>query len=645
MNKPIQAEVMMENKKEEFEFTNAANEINFNDNSGAKEKRKFVSIPANDGASVSFLITPKKVGHIDIKVTATSERAGDAVIRKLLVKPEGQPQYFNKAVLVDMRDPRNPSTVKKNVTIAIPNNAVLGSERISVTGIGDILGPTVNNLDDLLKMPYGCGEQNMINFVPNIVVLDYLSRANRLSTAIKDKAKTNIESGYQRELTYKREDGSFSAFGNSDKSGSTWLTAYVLKSFQQAKSFVDIDQKVIDKSIQFLMNRQRSDGSFDELGEVHHKAMQGGSGVGSGSLSAYVLIAILQDKLAKRNFSEEIKRGEQYILKEFRATRNPYDMAIITFALHLIDSSSKDGAFQRLMTYAKRSPDYTWWAAESDKNQTDKQSAHFFYAQSNDVEMTAYALLTLVLRSEVETALPVLRWLISQQNSNGGYGSTQDTVIGIQALGALAQRISTTTVQLDVKFNYKAEGLDRSKTMRIVPDNVMVLQRNEMPSDLKYIEVEASGFGAAILQVSWQYNLAVSAEQPAFFMNPLLDKTSTENYLQLSVCSYYKAGNSTNMAVMEVDLPSGYSADVDALPSIARAKEVKRIDTANGDTNVVIYFDRITRNEVCVTVPAHRTFKVANHKPVPVTLYDYYDRSQTARVFYEPMQSREKYSL
>ena len=47
------------------------------------------------------------------------------------------------------------------------------------------------------------------------------------------------------------------------------------------------------------------------------------------------------------------------------------------------------------------------------------------------------------------------------------------------------------------------------------------------------------------------------------------------------------------MAVMEVALPSGYTADVDALPSITRAKEVKRIDTSDGDTNVIIYFDRV----------------------------------------------------
>jgi CD109 antigen len=33
---------------------------------------------------------------------------------------------------------------------------------VTVSAIGDILGPTVNNLDDLLRMPYGCGEQNML---------------------------------------------------------------------------------------------------------------------------------------------------------------------------------------------------------------------------------------------------------------------------------------------------------------------------------------------------------------------------------------------------------------------------------------------------------------------------------------------------
>ncbi|CAG2164131.1 unnamed protein product, partial [Oppiella nova] len=615
-NKPIEAEVVMDNRNNEFEFTNAANEIEFADTKKVTEKKKFITIPANDGVSVTFLITPKKIGYIDIKLTATAPTAGDSVLKKLLVKPEGQTQYFNKAVLIDLKD--SPNVIKKNISVVIPNNAVPGSERVTISGIGDIMGPTVNNLDDLLRMPYGCGEQNML-------------RTNRLTPAIKSKAISNIESGYQRELTYKRDDGSFSAFGNNDKSGSTWLTAFVVKSFIQAKALVDIDQKVVEKSIEWLINRQKPDGSFSEPGEVHHKAMQGGSTGGLGVLTAYVLIAILKDTTAKRDRRAELSRAESYIWNEFTSSRNPYDLSIITHALHLADSPYRDNAFNRLMSFAKKSPDYMWWEEDREEatNQTEKQSAHFFYPRSNDVEMTAYALLTLVARSDLENAVPVLRWLISKQNSNGGFSSTQDTVIGIQALGGLAQRISSTTVSLNVKYNYKADDRHDTKDMKIDSNNAIVLQRIELPLSTKYVEVEASGFGAAIVQVSWQYNLAVSAEQPAFFLNPLIDKTSTENYLQLSVCTHYKEGNATNMAVMEVELPSGYVADVEALPSVTRAKEIKRIDTSKGDTN-------ITRDEICLTVPAHRTHRVANNKPVPVTVYDYYDRQQTSRILYEP---------
>lgn len=48
------------------------------------------------------------------------------------------------------------------------------------------------------------------------------------------------------------------------------------------------------------------------------------------------------------------------------------------------------------------------------------------------------------------------------------------------------------------------------------------------------------------------------------------------------------------MAVMEVGLPSGYVADVDALPSILQIPKVKRVETQLQDTSVVIYFDRVS---------------------------------------------------
>lgn len=54
--------------------------------------------------------------------------------------------------------------------------------------LGDILGSALQNIQDLLMMPYGCGEQNMVLFAPNIYVLDYLNETQQLTQKVKDKA-------------------------------------------------------------------------------------------------------------------------------------------------------------------------------------------------------------------------------------------------------------------------------------------------------------------------------------------------------------------------------------------------------------------------------------------------------------------------
>lgn len=154
------------------------------------------------------------------------------------------------------------------------------------------MGAALTNLDSLVQMPTGCGEQNMINFAPNIAVLEYVKASG--STGLADetaKAKEFVKMGYQRQLSYRRGDGSFSAFGENDKAGSTWLTAFVLRSFkvvfasnlhrisikvvQAAEPFATIDSNVLERGLEFLESRQRMPvGSFEELGEVHHEELQ-----------------------------------------------------------------------------------------------------------------------------------------------------------------------------------------------------------------------------------------------------------------------------------------------------------------------------------------------------------------------------------
>ena len=76
-----------------------------------------------------------------------------------------------------------------------PANIVNDSERAWVTVAGDLLGPTLDNLGNLIRMPYGCGEQNMLNFAPNIFVLQYLEASQQSTPAVTKKLVKFMKSG------------------------------------------------------------------------------------------------------------------------------------------------------------------------------------------------------------------------------------------------------------------------------------------------------------------------------------------------------------------------------------------------------------------------------------------------------------------
>lgn len=67
-----------------------------------------------------------------------------------------------------------------------------------VCASGDVMGPTLNNLDKLLRLPFGCGEQNMIHFAPNVFVLKYLQKTRQLSPEVENEATDYLLQGKER---------------------------------------------------------------------------------------------------------------------------------------------------------------------------------------------------------------------------------------------------------------------------------------------------------------------------------------------------------------------------------------------------------------------------------------------------------------
>ena len=60
---------------------------------------------------------------------------------------------------------------------------------------GDVMGPAMSGLDKLIRLPTGCGEQNMLNFAPNIFVMQYLTHTGQTGGEIEAKAKEFMTTG------------------------------------------------------------------------------------------------------------------------------------------------------------------------------------------------------------------------------------------------------------------------------------------------------------------------------------------------------------------------------------------------------------------------------------------------------------------
>ncbi|CRL02685.1 CLUMA_CG015756, isoform A [Clunio marinus] len=626
-------EVTLFNEDGEFEFA----EINHHEGTTQKRKRrslecqrsKNIIAKSQAGTSVSFMIKPLKVGHITIKVVVASPIAGDGVERQLIVEPEGVTQYKNKAILIDLR---NSSEFQTHAYLKVPLKAVPDSTRIEASAIGDILGPSIDNLDKLIKLPWGCGEQNMLNFVPNIVVLDYLTELNKLTPEIEEKAKRYMESGYQRELTYKHDDGSYSAFGKSDPIGSTWLTAFVARSFNKASKYINVDENIIKHALDFLSSAQ-SNGRFLELGHVSHKDMQGGASNGIG-LTAYTLITFLENEKLLKNYQTTIDKALKYIIDNIDSLDDNYSLAITSYALQLAKHAMKDSLLAKLDARSINNEGLKHW----EKKETKEEDIDEWSYQPNsvNVEMSAYALHSFIEAGLENECFVIMNWLVRQRNENGGFHSTQDTVVGLQALSKLAAKVYTPNNNIDINIRQKNGD---SVNITLNEKNGLILQKHELPVNARDFEITATGNGLSILQLSYKYNMNITDNVPRFILKPEVQPNSNKEFLHLKVCTSFVPDDLTkesNMAVMEVTFPSGFTFDTDTTPVLKATETVKKVETKDEETVVVVYFDNLSDKMICPEFKAYRVHSVAKQKPAPVIIYDYYDNSRRATNFYNP---------
>ncbi|GAA6075463.1 alpha-2-macroglobulin-like protein 1, partial [Tachysurus ichikawai] len=258
---------------------------------------------------------------------------------------------------------------------------------------------------------------------------------------------------------------------------------------------------------------------------------------------------------------------------------------------------------------------------------------------SLEVEMTSYVLLALMSGPELPGfglgySISIVRWLSQQQNAFGGFASTQDTVVALQALAKYSLVTYSPAGSVNVTVT-SPSGL--INTFTINQSNRLLYQERalqEVPGDYN---VKAKGKGCVYVQFTLSYNIPPPPDNSSFSIlasasgncrvpTPFLDVTITVMYNG-------KRAN-TNMVVIEVRPLSGFEADVTSVALVNGESKladgaVKRVDQIEG--NVIIYLDGLTKGqEKTYTLTIMEVDSVDHLKPAVVKVYDYYETSDMA---------------
>ncbi|KAL6471078.1 hypothetical protein MHYP_G00197280 [Metynnis hypsauchen] len=576
---------------------------------------------ANGRKTFKWTLVPSVLGVLNVTVSAEAEQSQtvcdneivsvpergriDTVTRSLLVQAEGSEKTKSQSWLLCPQG----NSVSEEMELLLPEDVIEGSAQASVSVLGDILGRALKNIDGLLRMPYGCGEQNIAILSPNIYILQYLENTGQLTAAIRERATGFLKSGYQRQLNYKHFNGAYSTFGTGE--ANTWLTAFVLRTFGKAQRYIFIDPRNIDSAKKWLISKQRPDGCFIRQGRLFHNRMKGGVN-DDVTITAYITASLLE-----LGHTTESSIGN---------LTNTYATALLAYTFSLAGEHDVRGQLLKTLDGIAISGDGRLHWSQSASDDPDSLA----------VEISSYVLLAVLTTAEVTAAdlgyaNRIVSWLVRQQNPYGGFSSTQDTVVALQALALYSTKVfssdgsSTVTVQSADKESHHFD---------VNQDNKLLYQERPLQDVPGKYSISVKGSTCVSVQMALFYNVPTTAETSTLHITAKTEGDCTKSFGQsLAInftVTYNGALNSTNMVIVDIKILSGFTADPSDLKN---SQSVERVDSK--DDHVLMYIKEVPKNSpMNYQLHLKQVLPVKNLKPAVIKVYDYYQTSDQSETEY-----------
>lgn len=362
--------------------------------------KQTVTIGKQGEHRVDWQISAPNVGEIKLLAKALTDTESDAVELPLTVVPRGLHQVKSESAAI------SDENAEKTFSLALPPNADPGARSLRIEVSPSVAGTLFGALDYLTAYPYGCTEQTMSSFLPNVIVSQALKDVKSTSIRNSNDLGKKVQKGLDRLYAYQHNDGGWGWW--KDDQSDPFMTAYVVNGLMLAKQG---DYPVEENRI--ASGREKLKQMLD-----------------SGTTEAGTAIDL--ETRAFMVYSLETSGGSEsrHLEKVFneRGNLQPYGRALLALAL----KQRKDDKRAREV------------AAEIERTATtDSVSAYWEsnrkpmldFAESNDTEATALSLKALArIKPDSPILARVARWLVSNRRHSYYWDSTKDTAFAIFGL-------------------------------------------------------------------------------------------------------------------------------------------------------------------------------------------------------------------
>ena len=482
------------------------------------ESSETVTIARNGEHRVDWRVNAQQPGELRLLAKALTDTESDAVEMTMEIVPHGLKQTMGGAVALTQNDG------EQTQSFNLAQHPDIQARSLRIEASPSIAGTLFGALDYLTSFPYGCTEQTMSSFLPNVIVAQALKDVPAAQIRATNDLPKKVQRGLDRLYSYQHGDGGWGWW--KDDSTDPFMSAYV------------VDGLTLAGRAGFQIEQWRLDGGRDKLAAMLNANKRDNGNPIDPETRAYMIYALVESGSTDAHYLEELYSN--------RGNLQPYGRALLALAL----KQRSDNRANEIASAIESSAHVSEYEADWQTHRVNDYGR----PEVLDVETTALSLKALAQIAPQSSLLPkAARWLVGHRRNGYYWVSTKETAFAIFGLSDYLK--TSQELSPDYTFEIYVNG-EQIQTQHVTSAGIQPFLLTKKGSDVgsnNQIRIVKHGRGALYVSTALEYftgDEEVQAQETP-------DLKMTREYLRLRVTEAVPGKPSWKIEPLTGELRSG----------------------------------------------------------------------------------------